>query len=254
MRYVGASQTSQVAALVRRDVRDAVHNRTVLVVLAACFIFTLVFRAIAEQGVRFSPGEAPAFLMASVIAMAPAFVGCTVSLYVMAEERERGVYITLAEAGVTLVQVAVAKLCASIACTLATEAIMFAVAGVSLAASAAGIAISVFATVPVLCCGVACGLLAREQMSSSILAVPITLIMTLPLLSFMSEGIRRISLVLPMGSAAELVRAFNGMEMGLPLPVVVGVGIVWAVAGFAFLVWAHARAARDLAAQVDRLR
>ena len=56
-----------------------------------------------------SAAEGDAFALVAASASAPAFAGCVVELYVMAEERERGAYVTLAEAGVAPGEIAISK-------------------------------------------------------------------------------------------------------------------------------------------------
>ncbi len=243
---------THIAALAARDLIDAMRNRTVLMSFAACTALAFVFRSIADGGARFAPGEAPAFLMTFVLACVPAFVGCVITLYVMAEEHERGMYLTLAEAGVALSSVAVAKVLASLACTLGGEALMCAVLGFSAAETGAFLVLSTVAVLPILLAGAALGLVASEQMASSVFSVPLVLVSVLPILTFVSRGIRGVAWVLPMGSAAELVRVAWGMAPIAPVPVLGALMVVWVVAGAALVAAARRRAQRNLDAELNR--
>lgn len=243
---------SHIAALMRRDLMDAVRNRTVLVMVAASAALGWVFRTITVQGVRFEPGEAPAFLMTFVIGCAPAFVGCVMTLYVMAEERERGMYLTLAEAGVSLAEVAVAKLLSALVATLAVEGLLCLLLGLPMGLGAQALLLSVPAMLPVLLAGLAFGLLATEQMASSVFAVPITLMATMPLIAFLSAGLRQVWWLMPGGQAAELARALCGMESAASPALLVGLMVAWAAACGAFSFLAHRCAAARLKAEFDR--
>ena len=244
---------SNISALVRRDLLDAARNPTLLMMVAACALMSLIFARVVESGTRFEPDEGAAFLLASVLACAPSFVGCVVTLYVIAEERERGMRLTLAEAGVTVAHYAIAKLVTGMLLTLATEVLMLAVARVDIATSAAFLACSVVAALPVLLMGLAGGLVASEQMSSSVLAVPIALVAVVPLLSFVSDEIRAVSWMLPMGPAAELLRSTQGIAPAAPVPLLVLLALVWTIACGGLAVWACGRFARDLEAARNRL-
>lgn len=243
---------SHIAALMRRDLMDAVRNRTVLVMVAASAALGWVFRTITVQGVRFEPGEAPAFLMTFVIGCAPAFVGCVMTLYVMAEERERGMYLTLAEAGVSLAEVAVAKLLSALVATLAVEGLLCLLLGLPMGLGAQALLLSVPAMLPVLLAGLAFGLLATEQMASSVFAVPITLMATMPLIAFLSAGLRQVWWLLPVGQAAELARALCGMESAASPALLAGLMVAWVAACGAFSFLAHRSAAARLKAELDR--
>lgn len=105
---------------------------------------------------------------------------------------------------------------------------------------------------PLLLIGLACGLLAREQMSSSVLAVPITLIAVAPMLSFLSGTIRAFTWFWPLGPAAELLGASLGMAPMAPVPVLVVCAAVWTIAAGVFARWACRRFAAELAAERER--
>lgn len=245
---------SHIAALICRDLRDAVRNRTVLVMVAACLAIAGLLNMVAQNGVRWEAGEASAFLMTSVMCAAPAFVGCVVTLYVMAEECERGMYVTLAEAGVSLAEIAVAKLIACLVVTVAVEVLLCGALQLGLALSAATVGLSLLSMLPVLFAGAACGLLATEQMASSVFAVPITLVAVMPMIAFLSPGLRQIWWMLPAGQAAEVARVLCGMGAMAPMPLLVGLMLAWAVAATALLVGAYRRATVRLQAELDRVR
>ena len=242
-----------ISALMRRDLADALHNPTMLMMAFACVAMSWLFARIAETGVRLAPGEGAAFLFTGMLVLAPAFVGCVGTLYVMAEERERGMHTTLVEAGVTPVQYTASKFMASLALTLATEVLTLAVTRTAPAPAAALLVFSVVAVLPVLFMGLAGGLSATEQMSSSVLAIPITLVAVAPILAFVSDGFHAVSWVLPMGPAGELLRAACGLEPAASPALLVVLAIVWTVVTGALAMVAYRRFVRDLAAARDRL-
>ncbi|OUP09176.1 hypothetical protein [Collinsella sp. An2] len=246
---------SHIGALVAHDLYDALRNPTMLMMLAACMAIAAFFGFIAQAGTRFDAGEAPAFLMASMLACAPSFAGCTLSLYVMSEERERGAYVTLVEAGVSMGCIAASKLVSALVATCAVELAMVVAMGpgqVDPTVLAAFLALSVVASLPVLLLGVSAGLVASEQMASSALSVVVMAVAVSPLLSFMSEHIYAFTWFLPMGPAVGLIRhACDIAAIGSPA-LLGGLAFAWTV-GFAVLTVACCRrAARVVEAEVMR--
>lgn len=249
------SNPSHTAALVRRDLLDALRNPTAVATLLACAAIAAVFALTARGGTRFAPGEAPAFLMAAMLACAPSFVGCAMSLYIMSEERERGMYITLAEAGVSMGKVAVAKLIASTISMVVTEAAMYLAIGpgiIAPGAMAAFAAWSVVASMPILIGGITCGLLSRDQTSTSWMSVIIMVVAVSPVLSFTSDNIHAVTWLLPMGPAVELIRLANGMEPMAPAGVLAALMALWTAASVMLARYACRRASDELEKSVMR--
>ena len=242
-----------IRALVARDLADAARNPTVLMSCAAGVLLTTLIGGISANAQRLSPGEGYVLVLVAALCIAPAFAGCVVELYVMAEERERGAYLTLAEAGVTAGEIAVAKWLAATLATLLTQAAACVLLGLAPAGVLGVLAFSLVATQPLLLAGLACGLSAREQMASSLLAVPLTLVAVAPILAFMSEVIRAATWFWPLGSATELLREAADLTPVVPTPALIALMVVWIVVTAAFALLACRRLARDLAAERNRL-
>lgn len=252
MGRMGSNALRNIRALVARDLADALRNPTVLMscgtgVLLAAFIATVV-----AGSPRLAPGEAAALARTAALCVPPAFAGCVTELYVMAEERERGMYLTLAEVGVTSAQLAASKWFVATTVTLAVQALTCLLAGLAPSELAALLGLSLVAAQPLLLLGLACGLLAREQMASSLLAVPLTVVAVAPILAFMSQTVRAVTWFWPLGPAAELARAAQGAEDVTGTPVLVGLVVAWVGAAACLAAWACRRLARDLAAERDR--
>lgn len=98
-----------IRALVVRDLADAARNPTVLMSCVAGALLTAFVGTIIAGSSQLGGDEAAAFAAVTALSVVPAFSGTVVELYVMAEEREHGVHLTLAEAGVTVPELAFSK-------------------------------------------------------------------------------------------------------------------------------------------------
>ena len=98
------------------------------------------------------------------------------------------------------------------------------------------------------------GLLADDQMKSSVFAVPIVACAVAPLLGTMSEALRPVACALPTGFAAEASCMMAGAPALLPPAAAAALCAAWVAAGAAFAAWAHRRYARRVAAMVGRAR
>lgn len=242
-----------IRALVARDLLDAVRNPTTLMSCGAGALLTVFIGGAVATSPRLAPNEASAFALVCALCIAPAFAGCVVELYVMAEERERGAYITLSEAGVTAGELAVSKWISATLVTLATQGAACLLMGSGPAVTAALLALCAVGVQPLLLAGLAAGLSAREQMSSSLLAVPLTAVALAPVLAFMSGTVRALTWFWPLGPVAEALCAATGMEAAAPMPALAVLAVAWTAALGAFAVRCLRRFARDLAAERDRL-
>ena len=241
-----------IRALVARDLRDALRNPTTLMSCGMGVLLTVFIARVAAGAPRLAEGADEAFAFVAALCIAPAFAGCVVELYVMAEERERGVYLTLAEVGVTAGQLAAAKWLAATVVTLGTQALACLLLGFAPAGFAMLIAFSAVGIQPLLLAGLACGLTAREQMSSSLLAVPLTVVAVAPVLAFMSDAARACTWFWPLNPVAEMLCAMRGMGPAASIPVLAALAVLWVVAAAALAVRACRRFARELAAERDR--
>ena len=250
---MGTAAFRNIRALVARDLADVVRNPTVLMSCTVGVILTVFIGSIVAQSSRLAPHEAAAFSAVTTFVIAPAFAGCVVELYAMAEERERDVYLTLAEAGVGAGEIAVSKWLAATIATLVVQAIACLVGGFAPAETVRLLALSCVAVQPLLLTGLACGLTAREQMSSSLLAVPLTLVAVAPILAFMSDTVRALTWPLVLGPAAEVLCMTWGMVPAAPVPALVVLMALWTIAAAVAAWWTCRRFARELAAERDRL-
>ena len=240
-----------VHALALHDALDAVRNPTALAMFAACVFLALGFSTIVS-GDLFGRAETHAFLMTVAIVLPPAFVGSAISLYAMAEERERGVHLTLAEAGASAGQIAGGKLAAAFLWTIVTAAVLCAMLGFSAPDTLMVVAIAAPASMPVLLASLSLGMLADNQTLTSIMSVPITVVAVAPILGFLSDGIRVITCALPMGPAAELLRFASGADPIYAPAVAFALLAAWIIAGIAFAAWARKHFSRSIAVARDR--
>lgn len=253
MGRMGSKAWRNIRALVVRDLADALRNPTVLMSCAAGALLATFIGTVVAASPRLMPGEGAAFARTAALCVVPAFTGCVTELYVMAEERERGTYLTLVEAGVTAGELAVAKWLAATVLTLLVQTATCLLVGLAPAELAALLGLSLVATQPLLLAGLACGLTAREQMASSLLAVPLTVVAVAPILAFLSDVVRSVTWFWPLGPAAEVLRSACGMAPAASVPVLAGLVVAWAAAAAALAAWACRRFARELAAERDRL-
>ena len=248
-----ATRSANIRALVTRDLADAVRNPTVVMSCGAGALLAAFIGTVVSGSSRLAAGEAAAFALVAALCIVPAFAGCVTELYVMAEERERGAYLTLLGAGVAPAEIAVAKWLAATVATLVTQAVACLLLGLAPAELAGLLALSLVAAQPLLLAGLARGLTAREQMASSLLAVPLTVMAVAPILAFTSDTVRAVTWFWPLGPAAELLRAFCGTAAAAPVPVLVALAAAWTGAGVGLVARAYGRFARELAAERDRL-
>lgn len=242
-----------IGAVALHDALDAARNPVMLTMLATCALLAFAFSSII--GVDWLGGAgSEAFLTTVAVAIAPAYTGSVSLLYVMSEETERGVPVTLAQAGVTTAQAAIGKLLSSLAWTLIAVALTCLVVGFSAAKTAMVLAFAIPASLPILLLSLAFGLLADDQMRSSVFAVPIVICAVTPLLGIMAEELRAIACILPTGFAAEMSFMMAGLPTTVPPAAAAVLCIVWIVATAVFAAWANRRHAARVAAQVERIQ
>ena len=90
-------------------------------------------------------------------------------------------------------------------------------------------------------------------MSSSLLAVPLTVVALAPILAFMSGTVRAITWFWPLGPVAEALCAATGMEAAAPMPALAVLAVAWTAAMSLLAARSCGRFARDLAAERNRL-
>lgn len=154
--------------------------------------------------------------------------------------------------GVTTAQVALGKLLSSLAWTLIAVALSCLVVGFSAAKIATVLALAIPASLPILLMSLAFGLLADDQMKSSVFAVPLVACAVLPLLGIMADGMRAVACALPTGFAAEMSFLMAGLPMMMPPAAAAALCAVWIAATAAFAAWAGRRHAARVAAQMER--
>lgn len=242
-----------ITAVAVHDALGNARNPVMLVMLATCALLAFVFSSVVGTD-WLGDARSEAFLMTVAIAIAPAYTGSVGLLYVTSEEFEKSVPATLAQAGVTTAQAAVGKLVSSLAWTLVAVLITCLVLGYPAGKTAALLALSIPASLPVLLMSLGFGLLADDQMKSSVFAVPIVVCAVAPLLGAMSEVLRPIACALPTGFAAESSCLMAGAPALLSPAAAAALCAVWIAAGAAFAAWAHRHYAKRVATMVDRIR
>ena len=242
-----------IAAVARHDALDAARNPVMLVMLAVCALLAFVISSIVGTDWA-SAAESDAFLMVVALSVAPAYTGSVGLLYVMSEEFERGVPATLAQAGVTTAQMAAGKLVSALAWTLVAVLVSCLVLGYPADRTAVVLALSIPSSLPLLLMCLAFGLLADDQMSSSVFAVPIVACAVLPLLGLMAQGLRPFACFLPTGFAAEASCLLAGTPTFVPPAAIAALCIVWIAVCALLAAGAHRRYAARVAALVDRTR
>ncbi|HIT45296.1 MAG TPA: hypothetical protein IAC28_04280 [Candidatus Aphodovivens excrementavium] len=247
------STLRNIAAVAAHDTLGGARNPVMLTMLATCALLAFVFSSIVGTS-WLNAAEAKAFLMIVAIAIAPAYTGSVGLLYVVSEEFERGVPVTLAQAGVTTGQAAVGKLAASLIWTLIAVLVACLAIGCSAEEIAAALALSIPASLPVLLMSLTFGLLADDQMKSSVFAVPIVVCAVVPLLGAMAESLRPVTIAFPTGFAYEASCLISGAPTVLPPAAAVALCAVWTAIAAAAAVWAHRRHARKVANRVNRLQ
>lgn len=250
---MGENTMRNITAVAVHDALGNARNPVMLVMLATCTLLAFVFSSVVGTD-WLGDARSEAFLMTVAIAIAPAYTGSVSLLYVTSEEFEKGVPATLAQAGVTTAQAAVGKLVSSLAWTLVAVLITCLVLGYPAGKTAALLALSVPASLPVLLMSLGFGLLADDQMKSSVFAVPIVVCAVAPLLGAMSEALRPIACALPTGFAAESSCLMAGAPALLSPAAAAALCVAWIATGAAFAAWAHRHYAKRVATMVDRIR
>lgn len=241
-----------IKAVALHDALNAARNPVMLMMLATCALLALVFKALVGPDWLGGPGS-EAFLSTVALALAPAYTGSVGLIYVMSEELERGVPVTLAQAGVTTAQAVIGKFLASLAWTLVAVLVSCLVLGFPAGRTAALVALSAPASLPILLMSLAFGLITDDQMKGSVFAVPIVACAVIPLLGIMSDELRLVACLLPTGFFAEASCLMAGLPPALP-PVATGALLVaWTAACAALAFWAHRRYRSRVAALVERL-
>lgn len=242
-----------IAAVAMHDALDGARNPVMLAMLATCALLAFVFSSVIGTD-WLGDARSNAFLMTVAVAIAPAYTGSVGLLYVMSEEFERGVPATLAQAGVTTAQAAAGKLVASLAWTLVAVLVTCLVLGSPAGKIAALLALAIPASLPILLMSLGFGLLADDQMKSSVFAVPIVACAVAPLLGVLSETLHPLACVLPTGFAAEASLLMAGAPALLSPAAAAAFCAAWIAAGAVFAAWAHRRYAKRVAAMVSRIR
>lgn len=237
-----------IGILAAHDIRVAARTPVMLVMLAACVLLMLVFSSIAGGPDLTSD----AFLMTTVIAVSPAFTGSICSLYTMSEEIERGVTATLVQSGMTTRQIAAGKFLCSYVWTLITVVLCGLTLGFSLEQLSVTLALSIPASLPILLVSLGCGLLASDQMKSSIYSLPIVVLAIVPLLGLISNSLRHVACFLPMGFAAEAACLVTGAPATLSPAVIAVLCLLWIAVSAAFVVWAHRRYKERIIRAIER--
>lgn len=242
-----------IAAVARHDALDAARNPVMLVMLAVCGLLAFVFSSLI--GTNWADGaESETLLSTIALAIAPAYTGSVGLLYVTSEEFERGVPITLAQAGVTCAETAWGKLAATFAWTLAAVFISCVALGFPVGKTAVILALAIPSSLPILLLSLAFGLLADDQMSSSVFAVPIVACAVMPLLGVMASGLRPFACALPTGFAAEAARLLAGSPSLVPVEGITALCVGWIAVCALFAAWALRRYTARVAALVERTR
>lgn len=83
-------------------------------------------------------------------------------------------------------------------------------------------------------------------MASSLFAVPLTVAAVAPILAFMSDTVRTVTWLWPLGPAAEILRAAGGIAAAAPLPALVALVAAWVAVCVLLAVWACRRLGREL--------
>ena len=237
-----------VAILTRKYLADLARNPAMTLSAAIPVLCSLLFRLIWAEQSGLSPDASSLVVIATLYAvMFEALIASsTFIMYAMAEEREKGVLVTLLRCGVTRGQTVAARLTSGFAAFAASCAacclLLLPDPTVTLPVALVGIA----SQLPLFLAGAALGLRAHTQMSTMSLSVPLTIGGMLPFLLSGFEAAIPIVPYLPNGGAFPFVRAL--IVGGDPLPALLTALLataLWTAAATFFLAWMLRKESRE---------
>lgn len=194
------------ATLFEKDLKDVVKNPTMLVCCLLPLGFIVFYSKVMGGNVEGAEAQRSfdAMMLSYALLFSSAMVSTMATITAIAEEKEKHTLRTLMLANVGPEQILLSRGLVALIAIAVVDAACYLVLGQPLAGLPAFLAIGVVGSVPIVLISLLLGLASRDQMSASLLSVPIMLVGIAPMYSQFIDGFSSIAPYLPTGGMDKL--------------------------------------------------
>ncbi len=220
-----------VNTLIKKDFKNCVMNKNLLVSLAIPVLFCVLYNYLFSDMI----GMDGAYVLQLCAIMSIAIVPATILPMMIAEEKEKYTLRSLMLANVKGIEFLAAKLEVCLVLTLIDALLIFFLAGGEAEHLIVYIAAVLLASFGLSFLGAVTGLLAKDQSSAGTISTPLLLIIMIPpLFSGLNEVITKIAVLVPTTSFRTMfLSAVNGKDLfGKDNVIAFAVCIAWIVVGY----------------------
>lgn len=199
----------RVGVLAAKEIADAFKNPTMVFCVVMPFAFTVFFRLLVGDGAVAGGAADPALqhmVLSVALCMSIGLGGSVVSVYSLAEAREKHALRTLLLANVSAGQIVVARGVASFGLTVAAELSCFAASGVGWEFIGWYVLFGVLGAVPVVLLSLAAGVASRDQMTAGLYSLPVLLLAVSPMLGDFAASVDSVVRLAPTGGMDSLLQ------------------------------------------------
>lgn len=199
----------RVGVLAAKEIADAFKNPTMVFCIVMPFAFTVLFRLLVGDGAVTGEAADPTLqhmVLSVALCMSIGLGGSVVSVYSLAEAREKRALRTLLLANVSAGQIVVARGVASFGLTVAAELSCFAASGVGWEFIGWYVLFGVLGAVPVVLLSLAAGVAARDQMTAGLYSLPVLLLAVSPMLGDFAAPVDSVVRLAPTGGMDSLLQ------------------------------------------------
>lgn len=224
----------RVGVLAAKEIADTFKNPTMVFCIVMPFAFTVFFRLIVGDGALAGDTADPALqhmVLSVALCMSIGLGGSVVSVYSLAEAREKHALRTLLLANVSARQIVVARGVASFGLTMVAEFLCFAASGVAWGLLGWYLLFGTLGAAPVILLSLAAGIASRDQMTAGLYSLPVLLLAVSPMLGDFAVSVEAIVRFAPTGGMDSLLQLM--LDGHLTLATAAGplaVTAVWMVA------------------------
>ncbi|MEY8459593.1 hypothetical protein AALA69_00475 [Eggerthellaceae bacterium 24-137] len=229
----------RVGVLAAKEIVDTFKNPTMIFCIVMPFAFTVFFRLIVGDGAVAGETADPALqhmVLSVALCMSIGLGGSVVSVYSLAEAREKHALRTLLLANVSAGQIVAARGVASFGLTMAAELLCFAVSGVAWVFLGWYLLFGALGAVPVVLLSLAAGSASRDQMTAGLYSLPVLLLAVSPMLGDFAASVETVVQLAPTGGMDSLLQLVLGGRLTLAAAAgPLAVTAVWTAVGAAAL-------------------
>lgn len=229
-------------ALFKKDMKDCLRNPGLSIMLLLPPVFGLIFRFVTV--IEF-PREMTLMMLT---VMAQTMIPLSFLAAIIAEEKEKNTLRTLMLSGVTGAEFLASKMLVVWVFLLVVNVVDFVLVGYSFAELPVFLLLTALTSVCMMMIGAAIGILCRDQSSTSVMSVPLMMLLLLPsTMGMASPLLANIAKVSPLEHMMQLFFAWQAGEGLLSAPVLKGAAVIlaWTVAGVAVYLLAYKRKRLD---------